>query len=132
MQVWNFSGLSHVVPDSPPSGLRLLLEAADVPAVGGGESVALHQVADDDGGGPDVGVGLPGLGQVGDAGVGAHEDVGGVQAALHEPSLRLREVDAAEGRLGQVVVRHQRDAVEADLVIKYRKSITNKHRRWLS
>ena len=46
----------------------------------------------------------------------AHEDVGGVQAALHEPPLRLGEVDAAEGRLGQVVVRHEGDAVQAHLL----------------
>ena len=111
---------------SPPAGLRLLLQSADVPAVGGGEPVALDQVADDDGGGPDVRVGLPGLGQVGDAGVGAHEDVGGVQAALDEPPLRLREVDAAEGRLGQVVVRHEGDAVEADLVDKQQNIISIK------
>ena len=58
----------------PPACLRLLLQPADVPAAGGCQPVALHQVAYDDGGGPDVWVGLPRLGQVGDAGVWAPSD----------------------------------------------------------
>ena len=47
------------------------------------------------------------LGQVGDAGVRAHEHVDGVERALQETALRLREVDPAQRRLRQVVVRHQ-------------------------
>ena len=55
------------------------------------------------------------LGQVGDAGVRAHEDVGRVQRALEEAAPRLRQVDAAERRLGQRVGRHQRQTVDAHL-----------------
>ena len=74
----------------------------------------LHQIADNDAGGPDVGVDLPWLGQVGDAGVRAHEDVDGVQRPLKEPLLCLRQVDAAQRRLGQVVVGDEGEAEEAD------------------
>ena len=46
-------------------------------------SLYLYEVAHDDGGWPDVAVDLPGLGQVGDAGVGAHQHVHRVQAAAN-------------------------------------------------
>ena len=59
---------------------------------------------------------LPGLGQVGDAGVRAHQHVGRVKDALHEPPFRLAQVDPAQRRLRQVVVRHEAEAVEANLV----------------
>ena len=88
----------------------------DISTTGGGQSVALHQVAHDDGGGAHVTVDLPRLGQVGDAGVGAHQDIDWVQAALEELLLGLGEMDPAQGRLGQVVMRHQGQAVEANIV----------------
>lgn len=59
---------------------------------------------------------LSGLGQVGDARVGAHEDVAGVQGAFQEALLGLRYVDAAQGSFGQRVGRHQSQTVHAHLV----------------
>lgn len=59
---------------------------------------------------------LSGLGQVGDARVGAHEDVAGVQGALQEALLGLRYVDAAQRSFGQRVGRHQSQTVHAYLV----------------
>lgn len=43
---------------------------------------------------------LPWFGHVGHAGVGAHEDVAGVEGALQEVLLGLRHVDATQRRLG--------------------------------
>ncbi len=68
----------------------------------------LDKVAYDDAGWPDVAVHLARLGQVGDAGVRAHQHVHRVQRPLQEPPLRLRQVNPAQRRFRQVVVRHQR------------------------
>ena len=57
---------------------------------------------------------FPRFRQVGDTGVRAHQHVDGVQGALQKPFLGLRQVDAAQRGLGQMVVRHQSQAVEAD------------------
>lgn len=59
---------------------------------------------------------LPWFGQVGDAGVGAHEDVAGVQPALQVQLLDLRQVDAAQRSLGQSVGRDQSQAEHAHAV----------------
>ena len=56
------------------------------------------------------------FGQVGDAGVGAHEDIAGVQRALQEELLGLGQVDPPQRGLGQGVGRHQRQAVNPHLV----------------
>lgn len=63
-----------------------------------------------------TGVYLPRLGQVGDAGVRAHEHVSGMQRAVEEATLALAEVDTAERRLWKVVGLNQGQAVDADLV----------------
>jgi hypothetical protein len=68
----------------------------------------LDEVAYDDAGWPHVAVHLARLGQVGDAGVRAHQHVDRVQRPLQESPLRLRQVDPAQRRFRQVVVRHQR------------------------
>ncbi len=68
----------------------------------------LDKVAYDDAGGPHIAVNLARLGQVGDAGVRAHQHVHRVQRPLQKPPLRLRQVDPAQRGLRQVVVRHQR------------------------
>jgi hypothetical protein len=68
----------------------------------------LDEVAYDDAGWPDVAVHLARLGQVGDAGVRAHQNVHRVQRPLQEAPLRLRQVDPAQRCFRQVVVRHQR------------------------
>ena len=65
---------------------------------------------------PPTGLFLPGLGQVSDAGVGAHEHVAGVQAALQEALLGLRDVDAPQWGLGQRVGGDQRQTVHSHLV----------------
>ena len=88
----------------------------DISATSSGQSVALHQVTHNDGGWAHITVNLPGLGQVGDAGVGAHQDIDWVQAALKELLLGLRQMDATQRSLGQVVMRHQSEAVEAHIV----------------
>ena len=59
---------------------------------------------------------LPGLGQVGDAGVRTHEHVAGVQRALQETLLGLGDVDATQGGLGQRIGGHQRQTVHPHLV----------------
>lgn len=59
---------------------------------------------------------LPRLGQVGDAGVRAHEDVAGVQVSLQEVLLGFTDVDAAERRLWEGVGRDEGQAVQAHLV----------------
>lgn len=56
---------------------------------------------------------LPRLGQVGDAGVGAHEDVAGVQPPLQVQLLDLRQVDAPQRGLGEGVGRDQGQAEHA-------------------
>ena len=61
-------------------------------------------------------VDLPGLGQVRDACVGTHENIGRVKTALDKSPLGLREVDPPQRSLGKVVVRHECQAVETDLV----------------
>lgn len=43
---------------------------------------------------------LAGLGQVCDTGVGAHQDVAGVQTALQEELLGVGDVDAPQGGFG--------------------------------
>jgi hypothetical protein len=68
----------------------------------------LDEVAYNDAGWPDVAVNLARLGQVGDAGVRAHQHVHRVQRPLKEAPLSLRQVDPAQRRFRQVVVRHQR------------------------
>jgi hypothetical protein len=67
----------------------------------------LDEVAYDDAGWPHVAVNLARLGQVGDAGVRAHQHVHRVQRTLQEAPLRLRQVNAAQRRFRQVVMRHQ-------------------------
>lgn len=59
---------------------------------------------------------LPRLGQVGDAGVGAHEHVAGVQPPLQVQLLDLRQVDPPQRRLGEGIGRHQRQAEDAHAV----------------
>ena len=49
---------------------------------------------------------LPWLGQIGDASVGTHQNVGWVQGALKEATLALAQVDATEGSLGKIVWLH--------------------------
>ena len=56
------------------------------------------------------------LRQVGDAGMGAQEDVAGVQVALQEVLLGLTDVDATQGRLGGGVGWDQSQAVQPHLV----------------
>ncbi len=68
----------------------------------------LDKVAYDDAGWPHIAVNLARLWQVGDAGVRAHQHVHRVQRPLQEPPLRLRQMDAAQRRFRQMVVRHQR------------------------
>ena len=62
---------------------------------------------------PPTGLFLPGLG---DAGVGAHEHVAGVQEALQEALLGLRDLDAPQRGLGQRVGGDQRQTVHPHLV----------------
>lgn len=59
---------------------------------------------------------LPGLGHVGHTGVGAQQDVAGVQVSLQEVLLGFTDVDASEGRLWEGVGRDERQAVQAHLV----------------
>lgn len=59
---------------------------------------------------------LSGLWQIGDARVGAHQDVAGVQGAFQEALLGLRYVDAAQRCFGKRVGRHQSQTVHAHLV----------------
>ena len=88
----------------------------DISATSGGQSVALHQVTHNDGGWAHITVNLPGLGQVSDTSVGTHQHIDWVQAALKELLLGLRQMDPAQRSLGQVVMRHQSEAVEANIV----------------
>jgi hypothetical protein len=89
------SWIHNTVSDNPP--IRLFPLGSD-----------LDEVAYDDAGWPDIAVNLARLGQVDDAGVRAHQHVHRVQRPLQEAPLRLRQVDAAQRRFRQVVVRHQR------------------------
>lgn len=59
---------------------------------------------------------LPGLGHVGHAGVGAHEDVAGVQVSFQEALLGVTDVDSSQWRLGKRVGRHEGEAVQPHLV----------------
>lgn len=59
---------------------------------------------------------LPGLGHVGHAGVGAHEDVAGVQVSFQEALLGLTDVDSSQRRLGKRVGGHEGEAVQPHLV----------------
>lgn len=59
---------------------------------------------------------LPGFGHVGYAGVGAHEDVAGVQVSFQEALLGFTDVDSSQRRLGKCVGRHQSKAVQPHLV----------------
>ena len=64
---------------------------------------------------------LPGFGQVGDAGVRTHQNVGRVEAAFQELLLRLVQVDAAQWRLwhtSQNTVHNRSSAVEQNTVTK--------------
>lgn len=59
---------------------------------------------------------LPWFGQIGDAGVGAHEDVAGVQPPLQVQLLDLGQVYAAQRSLGEGVGRDQSQAEHAHSV----------------
>lgn len=56
---------------------------------------------------------LPRFGQVGDTGVGAHQDIAGVKPPLQVQLLDLRQVDAAQRSLGKGVGRHQSQTEDA-------------------
>ena len=77
---------------------------------------AFHTIAEAQTSPPLTFVHLPRCGQVGDTRVRAHQHIGRMEAAVQKAPLGLREVDAAEGRLWQVVVRDEAEAVDADLV----------------
>lgn len=71
---------------------------------------------------------LAGFGQVGDAGVRAHEHGAGVQSSLQKTLLRLRHMDPTECCFGECVSRNQRQAVHTHLMdTVYRLAHTHTH-----